>query len=154
MHSSVRGPRPSYDTPTAANSSCIHPAPTPKSNRPLDRWSTVANWRASFKGWRYGEINTLVPSLRRLVTHCHCTQFYHSQRRAWCDAIRKRADPKYSPHAHWLIGAACIHDQETTANGIQPARLRGSPETFMRQQHNEIHAGQTEQVCAASSECC
>ena len=32
--------------------------------------------------------------------------------------------------------------------------LRGSPETFMRQQHNEIHAGQTEQVCGASSEGC
>jgi hypothetical protein len=32
--------------------------------------------------------------------------------------------------------------------------FRGSPETFKRQRHSESLAGQTEQVCGASSEGC
>jgi len=32
------------------------------------------------------------------------------------------------------------------------AALRGSPETFKRQWHSEIHAGRREQVCGASGE--
>ena len=47
MFSSVRAPRSSNGTPTAANSSASHPTPTPAIARPPERTSRVASCLAA-----------------------------------------------------------------------------------------------------------
>ena len=57
----------------------------------------------------------------------------------------------------WFIGGNAKLPAEWRDTIRQPHHevyLRGSPETFRQLRYSEIPAAQTEQVCAASSECC
>jgi hypothetical protein len=65
--SSMRRPRPANRSPTAANSSAHHPAPTASTTRPPDSTSSVATVFATSSGSRIGRTSTLVPRRTRPV---------------------------------------------------------------------------------------
>jgi hypothetical protein len=66
-YSSVSRPRSANGTPSAANSCCAPPTPTPSTSRPPASSLRLSAMRATSSGCRYGSTITVVPSWIRVV---------------------------------------------------------------------------------------
>jgi hypothetical protein len=73
--------------------------------------------------------------------------------RAEIDFLSEELAAAYGGGSHARRGNdAAEKARKAITNRIRGA-LRGSPETFKRQRHSEIHAGRRERVCGAAGEC-
>ncbi len=67
---------------------------------------------------------------------------------AWARSERAGSEWLTNPFVLFLLPVVCCLPLVVASL----SSLRGSPETFKRQRHSEMHAGRTERVCGASGE--